>query len=430
MRTRFIATLCALLTVSFFCNTTFAAEEEPTGQSAKATDVFGRKGGYFHPYLSISENYNDNVYNTNTNTISDSLTVISPGIWLAVPGTKEPLLNLSTSTATPGGIALSRDKTEYFKRYQLYLLYGADIIRYQDETSEDTEDHRAEAFFQYNLKGGLSIDLIDQYMKNHDSRGTGVSTELDMYDTNLANTAVSYDVSEKFRLRADLSRYTVDYDASRNRARDRDDTSASAYVFYKFMPRTSVFVEYEHIGVDYDINTLSDSTEQHIYSGLKWDVSQKTRGKFKAGYLHKNFDRTGIKDKDDLTLELQGDYTFSPKTSVMVTGTRRINETTIQTSNYTLAHSVSLTYAQKFTKKISANLGFTFTNDEYDGTLTVGAQTGVRTDDIYSIAPALQYAIMDWLTADLSYIYGERDSNFNAYDYENNTVFLRFTAGI
>lgn len=407
-----------------------AADEKPMGQSTKANDIFGSKGGYFHPYVSIAENYSDNIRNTRNNTLSDSSTVISPGIWVAAPATKVPLLNLSTSTFAPGGLALSRDKTDYFRRYQTYFLYGADIVKYNDYTDDNSDDHRAEAFLQYNLKGGLSFDLLDQYKKGHDTRGTGISTELDKYDTNLANGVVSYDVSNKFRLRADVSHYMVDYDAVRNNARDREDSSASAYVFFKFMPRTSLFAQYEYINVDYDTDTLSDSDEQHLFAGLKWKGSEKTQGKVKIGYLNKNFDQIGIDNKDDFTMELVGDYIFSPKTSIQLTGIRRVHETTIQTSNYTLAHSANFMYTQHFTPKISGYLGISYANDQYDGPLTIGAQTDERTDDLYSIAPSLQYAPMEWLLVDLSYIYSERDSNFDGFDYEANTVFLRLSAAI
>lgn len=406
------------------------AADEPLGQGRKAKEIFGRQSGYFHPYLSVSQLHSDNIYNTKDNPASDFYTIISPGLWLSIPGTRQKSFDISTSTMAPGGFTMSRDKIDSFRRYQAGLSYGADIVRYHDKTEENVTDHNVGGFFQLNLKGGLSIDLIDQYVRGHDPRGTGDSNTLDKYKTNLFATDISYDVSEKFRLRASYSNFYVGYDDGEQNFRDRTDDSISAYIFYKFMPKTSFFVEYTFIDVDYDLTRFSDSEEDHVYGGLKWDVSKKTQGQIKAGYLSKDFDQAGFSDSDEFVLQLVANYQISPKTSLSLSGARRANETTIDQTNYTLSHNASLSYNQKLTNRISCNLGLAYTNDEYDGAITVGGVRQERDDDIWSVSPGIQYAINDWLAADFAYTYSERDSNFDTYDYENNTVFIRLSAAM
>jgi len=68
---------------------TSSVEDKPIGRERLSWDVFGRKGGYLHPFLSIIEYYTDNVFNTNGRKESDFVTSLSPGIWLAVPPYKK-----------------------------------------------------------------------------------------------------------------------------------------------------------------------------------------------------------------------------------------------------------------------------------------------------------------------------------------------------
>ena len=49
---------------------------------------YGLKGGYFHPYLSLSGEYTDNLFNVDSDKTSNFLTTVSPGIWFSLPRTQ------------------------------------------------------------------------------------------------------------------------------------------------------------------------------------------------------------------------------------------------------------------------------------------------------------------------------------------------------
>ena len=272
-----------------------SAEQPPVGstkeRSSSDAELFGKKGGYVHPFLAVTEFYTDNVFYSKNDKKSDFATVLSPGIWLTVPGVYEKLLIADTSILSPGGFSLSRYKPETFKRYQTYLFYNADIELYSRETSGNIVNHKLEGLLQYNLRGGLTFELIDQFLASHDLRGTGISSELDKFRTNLADFIVTYNLGERFMLRLDYANYFVDYTASRNDFRDRNDNTVSAYLFYLFRPKTSLFYEYEFVDVSYVDNILSNSAEHHSFLGVQWDVTAKSKGSVKAGYGLKDFSR-------------------------------------------------------------------------------------------------------------------------------------------
>jgi len=405
-------------------------EDKPIGKERLSGDVFGRRGGYLHPFLSISEYYTDNVVNAKGEKKSDFITVISPGVWLTIPRIYEKLLSVDTSSIAPGGFSLSRSTSGSFRRYQTYLFYGADIERFSKYSSENVTSHKLEGLFQYNLRGGLSIELVDQYLASHDIRGTGISSELDKYKTNLSNLILTYDALEKIKFRIDYSNFFVNYDASRNDYRDRIDNAFSGYIFYKFQPKTSVFIEYDFIDINYDESALFDSKEYHYFGGLQWDVTAKSKGSVKAGYGVKNFSVSSIGDAKDFIIEAQIDHQFTPKTSVKIKASRKTNETNISTTDFILSNNIEVEYLQRLTGKITGDVNFSYTNDSYKGNLTFGGETKERKDDTFGGAFALRYKFKEWLQLDTGYIYTKRGSNFSDFNYTTNIIFIRITGSL
>lgn len=408
------------------------AEEQPVGSSRERTssDVFGRRGGIIHPFLAVTEYYTDNVFYTRDNRKSDFATILSPGIWLALPHVYEKLLKIDTSNISPGGFSLSKPQEEDFKRYQLYLFYNADIERFSKYSSEDTVSHRAEGSLQYNLRGGLSLEVIDQFIASHDARGTGITTELDKFRSNLASITTSYEVSERFKLRVDYTNFFLDYTADRNNFRDRDDNALSGYVFYKVQPKTSLFLQYEFLDITYREDNSFDSREHHWFGGVQWNVTAKSKGSVKAGYGIKDFAHSSSGSSNDFILEAQMDYQFTPKTSVILKASRKTNETNIENTDFILSNTMEVQYLQKLTGKIMADIKFAYSNDTYKEDLTFDGVTKRLEDNYYLGVFALQYKFKEWLQLDLGYVYDRRDSNFADFDYTNNTAFLRVTGSL
>jgi hypothetical protein len=403
-------------------------EEAPVGATRKrlSGDVFG-KGGFLHPFLAVTEYYTDNVFFTKDNRKSDFATIISPGIWLTVPHVYERLLHIDTSNLSPGGFSLSRYRPETFRRYQAYLFYNADIERYAKYSSENAVNHRAEGLFQYNLRGGLSVDLLDQFVASHDVRGTNITTSLDKFTSNLAGVTVSYDASYRFKFRVDYSNFLLHYVTRTNDFRNRDDNAVSGYLFYKLRPKASLFTEYEFVDIRYKTSTLPNSKEHHFFGGIEWDITAKSRGSVKAGYGLKDFQDSALGNNKDFIMEAQVDHKLTSKTSLIVKATRTTNETNVLTTDFVVSNAFGLEYLQRITGKITADAKLSFTNDNYNGNFTSGGVTKKLRNYYYNAAFALQYKFKEWLQMDLGYVFDLRDSTFEEFDYINNRIFIRLT---
>ena len=401
--------------------------EEPMipGEEGITADVFGKKGGYLHPFLMLEEMYTDNLYNTDTGEEEDFITTISPGLWLALPSNREKLLEIGTTTTSPGGLNMSRIKPEATRRYQTYLLYSPEFVFYKNNSQHDTVNHQAEGLFQYNFNMGLSLDVIDQYNITHEANNNGISEELDKYKDNLFNILAIYQPSEKFKFRVDYSNFDLDYDEDENNYMDRNDDSFACYIFYKIKPKTSIFAEYEFSDIEFDTFTASDSVEHRYYAGVQWDVTAKTRGRFKIGYIDKDFDNSGVEDQDDYSVEIQAQHNFTAKRAIELMGFRRFNESNFIDSSSFLTTGASAAWLQRFNDKWSGTLEVSYTYDEYYELFVDNQNPKERTDKIFSFSPAIRYEMKDWLTFDLGYTYINRDSDIDRFDFINNAIVFR-----
>lgn len=403
--------------------------EIPTGQSKTKTvseeegigaDIFGDQGGRYHPFIVVQEVYTDNLFATHDNEKSDFITTISPGIWLAFPANREKLLSMDTTTTSPGGLKLSRVKPEASRRYQTYFLYSPEVVLYSDFSDHDHFNHRAEALFQYNFNSGLSFDLIDIFHDREEIAGNGVYNTMYRHQDNLFDFITTYEPpSKKIKVQFDYSNYDLGYKDNAVEYRDRNDNSFGVSVFYKFWPKTSLFVEYDYSDIDFDSASTYDNAESRYYGGVTWDLTAKTRGTFKLGYMDKDFDSAAIEDQDGLSLEIQTQHNLTPKRSLQINGYRKFHESDIEGASSFMSTGIDVGLRQRFTEKWSGTFNVFYENNEYNEI--------DRDDDFFGLGPALRFKPKNWMYFDLGYYYYNNDSNITTYDYNAQQILLRAT---
>ncbi len=424
----FINIICIFIICAAF--SVHAAEAPPIGQSKPRSvaaaptgikaDIFGQKGGRYHPFLMVEEVYTDNLFATHSSKKSDFITTIAPGIWLAFPANREKLLSIDTTTTSPGGLKLSRIKPEATRRYQTYLLYSPEIILYSGHSSQDHVNHKAEGLVQYNFNSGLSLDLIDIFHDKEEIAGNGVTDTLYRFQDNLLDFMSTYETrSGKLKLKFEYSNYDLDYKDAIVDYRDRNDNTFGISAFYKFWPKTSIFAEYDHAIINFDSGSANDSVENHYYGGVNWDITAKTKGRLKLGYMDKDFDSPAVSDQDDFSIELQTQHNLTAKRGLLINGYRKFHESDLATASSFLSTGIDINLLQRFTPKWSGTFSFTYEQNRYNGI--------DRDDDLYRIGPALRFKPRKWLIFDFGYFFTKNDSNMIFYDYEANQIFLRAT---
>jgi len=409
-------TLFYLLVVS---NQAFAADGESTGFS----DLFEGKGGYLHPYVSMSLISSDNIDGTHADTSSDTILMTSPGIWFAFPASRQQLLQLNTSSYSPGGLATSRDPTNYFKRYQTYLLYSSDLEKYSKYTDKEVQKRKLEGIFQYNLKGGVTLELLGQFNQLEDPKELTESTKNDTYQSFYSGSLVTYDISEMFRIRFDYNNFQVTYDQDRNSPKNRMDGSYSIYFYASITEKTDIFLQYQNIDIKYDEEIISNSTQNQTFAGITWKATEKSRGSFKIGQAQKKFDSQTAGEANTMVLELSLSHRFTPKTSINVTAGRKTKEPLAANENYIFSQNASIGYSQQINSKIGLKVSLYSSDDDY-----IKNQNSIKKNETLNSKIGLGYTFNDWLIGDISYSNSKTSSTLEALNTVTNLLSIRLMA--
>ncbi len=395
--------------------------------TVSSEDLFGMQGGYFHPYISVFEEYSDNLFNVNTNEKENWLTTISPGLWVALPRTKEVPITITPHNTAPGGLQLALHEYEGFERYHFYLLGGLDIKFYSEDSDLNDTNAKVEGMFQYNLRSGLTLQAVDRYTYGQDRFDAGSSTVngIRRYNSNIVQGTADWDFSEKFRARVDYTNFLLDYTDKQDDFLDRTDNSGSVYAIYKYSPKTDFFVEYRLIDVsyDYDIGQVRDNTNHFVYAGINWDTTEKTALRLKAGYQKKNYDNDRAdnlnSNPDGLALEGELDYQFTVKTKVAVKLSHKIEETDSSVALNKKVLAASLFYNQQFSERRKGACSMGVENADYDQIIATD-----RNEDRFVFRPGIEYFFRDWLMGGLTYTYDTRNSTDDFFDYNTNRIML------
>ncbi len=391
-------------------------------------DLFGMEGGYFHPYVSISFDYTDNLYNLDDSFedggVENLLTTVSPGIWFALPRKKIIPVTINPNNSSPGGLQLQFKDYEGTDRFQAYALGGFDFKYYTEDSDLNKTDGLLEGMGRYNMRGGLSLQLVDRYTHGEDRLEAGSSTrnQVRQFDSNFLMATADWDITEKLRVKADYLNFALWYDDEINQFLDRVDNGFDLYGYFNYSLLTSFFLEYKFIDVAYDQSTQIDNNSHFIYGGIKWDTTEKVAMLFKVGYQNKKFDDNSIgqEDFDGIAFDLQFTYRYSEKTTMSLDMYRTNEETdNFQASDKTVIGSV-FGYKQKFTDRLSGSFDFTYEDSDYSNLHTVTAED--RDDWTIDLRPAGQYLFRDWLMFELAYQYERRESTDDFFDYDSNSV--------
>ena len=402
-------------------------------------ELFGSEGGgYFHPYITIAGEYTDNLFNVDSpNETENFLTTINPGIWMAIPSRKEVPLSVAPNNTSAGGLQQALDDFTTFDRMNIYLLGNLAYKMYSTDSELNDFDARLEGLFKYNLRTGLSFQVVDSFNRNQDRFDIENDDVEDkrLYYSNLFVADADWEFTEKLRAKVEYSNFYLDYDEKDDEWLNRTDNGFSIYGYYKYSLKTSLFLQYQYIDVAYDVSTLKDATYDYIYGGFNWITTDKTALHFKLGYQQREYKNPIVDaavesyedaENDSWTMQAALDYYFTTKTKLIISVNHSIEETDSFDALDKQVLAGNIHYEQEFKQNFIGLCDFRYENADY----TQVRREQDRDDDRYMIRPALQYILQDWLMAEVSYTYDMRSSSDDYYDYKTNIISLSLNGAL
>ena len=386
-------------------------------------NLFGLKRGYFHPFITLHLAYTDNLFNLDKDRTSNYLTRISPGIWLAVPRRKLVPVTIATHNPSAGGLQLMLDDYEGTDRYQLYLKGGFDYSKYSADSTLNDFEWSVEGMGRYNFPAGLSFQLMDQFIRSQDRFEVGYpdSNLLHLFYSNVLIGTADWHITEKFRLKGDLSFFFLRYDDEEYDYLERDDMFVDLYGYFNWSEKTSFFLNYKYGLIGFDSYTEYDNKQNLLYGGLKWDSTEKLAITAKFGFQDKRFtnDDSTFTDYFGLALETQVEYRYSEKTRLQFSLYKKNEETDSLQAQDKHVWGATFNYDQDYTDKLHGSFRVRYEYTDYTELVEQ-----VRDEWRVILEPKLRFAFRDWINAELGYQFDKRDSTDDYYDYYSNTIFV------
>ncbi len=389
-----------LLAVSLlvFTGICFASDEAPIG-SSKSKEMTGLRLGAieFHPYLTLRETYSDNIYLTQTDRKHDTITTIMPGLQLQLP----------------------------YRRHTLTFGSNATINRYTKYDSENVEDWTAYGAGDLNFGSHINLKLSDTYINGHEPRSQTANASIEKYRNNTASGSLTYIMADVSKLQLDYA--NTDWKFKNSDFRSRNENQASFYLYYRALAKTSVFAEYEFKNVNFVSNAAGLDNNVHSgLLGLTWELSSRSKGTIKGGYLYKKFDEKVNGDFGTFAASADVSHYFSDYDFFKLTGARGVNESSQLGTRYSVSTGINGEYTHRFLERLSVNLKGSYSNESFSDIAPGDLQ--LRKDNVMQTGASIQYAFRRWLDCTLEYYWRNKDSNLNYYDSTENNISLALKA--
>ncbi len=254
---------------------------------------------------------------------------------------------MSLSLRSPGGSLLTRQWPDSLLHYQASLYYKTDIPLTSSSGGLAYGKIPAQTLTGRLLLSGNRFSLLaeDQYEFSHQEQEAGDVAkpgEQDRYNSNLLNVALSYASRNRLVFKVGYSHFITNYKSDSGSFRDRQDNGLSASVSYKLSPKMSLAAEYRYLNISYDKSTELDSSEHYLMGGISWDITAKSKGLLRAGYVVKNFDHSPESFRG-FSFEAQLDHRFTPKTSLAFSAYRKTTETNVIGMDFSLTTGFDVT---------------------------------------------------------------------------------------
>ena len=352
-----------------------------------------------HPYLMLTGTWNDNVYATADNEKSDFITTITPGLGLKLP----------------------------FRAHQITLGAHAEFARYADFTELDTDSFQADALGEFNIGERLNLKVGDTFLRAYESLLESPTKSSDRYDANIASISAKYSFVDVTQLRLDYVLTTLDY--RDDDARSRTEGRFSAYLYYRVLPKTSAFLEYDYTSEDYDEATSTlDSAANSGQIGAIWEISAISKGTAKVGFQAKKFDDAGIDDYSTWVASVEMTHALSDMVQLHLVGARLVNEAKYAGPSYYTTTGLTGELTVWFLDRLAGIVSASYGRNEFSDPIVGDSE--VRKDDRYTAGLGARYNFNTWLSFEAEYTNINRDSNIDKYSATENALSLRVKAAL
>ncbi len=369
-----------------------------------------------HPILGVAEIYTDNVFRTNTNRRSDFATTLAPGIQAELP---------------------------FAGRHTFVADYRSNIQVFHQNPSNNVQDQTASGRFNFDFPGGLRLDVQGEHKLGHDPRGSALDTqnvEVNKWTANSVLGRLSYDgATAGIRLNVSSTRWAY-LNNAQSIFRNRLSNYAGVTLLGNVTSKTALVANVAANQEVYEESKTLNSTTYSASTGLQWNVSEMTTGEILAGYQHLKFANA---ESGQSVAGLQfprssdsyGNFFFvsnmswkpTPFLTLYLQGYRSFQQSVILGTLFFTSTGANFSAVHTLTDSTALTLNVGVERDQFENPAPTPDNPN-RLDLIKNVAFGVRYRTVKWAGVALQYIFEDRSSNVDRFNYYANSVMLSLQA--
>lgn len=385
-----------------------------TGRARPDLDPLGiRAAGFLlYPKLAVAEQYDDNIFSTDTDEEDDFITIVSPSIQLR----------------------------SNWRNHALNFFATADIGLYAENNDEDYEDFTVGADGRVDIvrdsfvKAAISFSELHEDRGSPDDPGAGVALEPTEFSVLFPQVGVFHRFG-RFNLNVDGTLRRFDFDdvpctgpapcvagIVNNDDRDRNEWEATARLGYEIVPHYEAFIRASYNVREYDdavddVLLDRDSDGYEVVAGTAIEFTGVTFGNVFVGFRSQDPDDPSLPTIDGVGFGGQIIWNVTGLTTVKGFVKRTVEETTQPDAAGFFATRVGASVDHELLRNLLVGAEASFTNSAYEGI--------DRDDDDIRFGVYGRYILNRHLYLSARYNHSERDSDAAGADFDKNVFMVR-----
>ena len=360
----------------------------------------------YSPNASLSYEYNDNIYATDTGEVSDTIL-----------------------RASVGGAMTSRWKQHAFEA-------GASVnaAYFNDYSSENTTDYQVHTSGRYDFNKSSNFFGGVSYSRLHEARGSIEAVSGDeptIYYKGQANAGIKLG-TDKVSLTLAGNANNLDYRNTPasggelfNDDRDRNEFALGARLNYALASKHYLFAQLRTDVRDYKLRFDEagyerSSTGYRAGVGYGVDLGTRLKAEFMLGYLTQNYDDAAFNDVNAFDYKGSLNWYVSKDSHLQLELSHLLEETTLPGSPGYLYRQFSMQWRQRHSASIFAKYAFSYGQADY--------QQSAINDDYYDASIGIAYVVHKGILAGVDLRHLQRDSNQVGDDFARNVLSVSLSA--
>lgn len=298
--------------------------------------------------------------------------------------------------------------------------YRAEILRWLELTSQDTVHHIGVGQLRLDFPR-LLVNVRDDFSQTSDPPNSELTGRV-RSTTNVLAPETEYRLTERFSVGANYAWTRVRFDdPDLAPLLDRDEQLIGGSVFWKFVPRADLRLQYTYEQKNFTETGERDVNVHAATLGLRGDLTARLSSTFRLGVQGREATAVGPGYLGPIG---GGDfiYRLTEQTTITLVLDRSVQESSFEDTPFYVTTSGALGVQQRFGRKLTAGVRVSGGTNRYPTKQTVDGLTTWRHDDFFGGGVTAEYQIQRWLLVGIEYAHTFRRSNFDAFDFQDDRV--------